>query len=138
MKSIESINTLVERTPSVENNDLVGLISLFKAYVYRNLFLSKQFLGESDAYEWLKKTFDERTSLKNNFGRGTIDTQLYNNFCLEYYLSLINYLSTTPDIDEFEKYMYKNEMTEYLISVKKETNENAYLKQIANWCDIKR
>lgn len=134
-KAIECIKILEDKTPSRENNDVVGLVSLYKAYVYRNLFLAKEYLGDEDAKDWLKKTLDERTSLKNNFGRGTVDTQLYNNFCLEYYLSLTNYLSFTKDISEFDKKMYKTEIKEYLLSVKKESNENAFLKQISKWSD---
>ena len=135
MKAIECIGVLEQRAPCKGNNDEIGLVSLLKAYVYRNIFMAEQFLGEEDANEWLRKTLEERTSLKNNFGKGTIDTQLYNNFCMEYYLSLISYLTVKKDIDKFEIYMYKNEMQEYLNSVKKENNANVYLRQIAVWCD---
>ncbi len=137
LKTIDSIARLEERTPSKENNDSIGLISLFKAYVYRNIYIAKQNLGEPDADIWLEKTLKERSSLRKNFGKGTIDTQLYNNFCMEYYLALVNYLSCADpeDIDEFELMMHRKEIREYLKSVKKDNIENPYLKQIANWCN---
>lgn len=136
-KTIDAIERLEERTPSRENNDVLGLISLFKAYVFRNLFIAKQYLGEGDAQDWLEKTLKERRSLRKNFGKGTIDTQLYNNFCMEYYLALVNYLSYVGNdaIDEFELIMHRKEIKEYLKSVKKDNNENPYLKQIDNWCN---
>ena len=79
----------------------------------------------------------ERKSLRKNFGKGTIDTQLYNNFCMEYYLALVNYLDFVGEgeIDEFDLMMYRKEMTDYLNSVKKDSQENPYLKQIAKWCN---
>ncbi len=135
MKALDAIAELEKSAPCKENNDEKGLISLFRAYIYRNLFVSKHYLGEdAEANEWLGLTLKERASLKNTFGRGTIDTQLYNNFCMEYYLALIDYLTYSKDVDAFETYMYKSEMLDYLESVRKDDSENAYLKQIAYWC----
>jgi len=135
--SLDMIHNLEKNTPSKENNDSIGLISLIKAYIYRNLYLSKKELKENDAGIWLKKTMEERKSLKNHFGRGAIDTQLYNNFCMEYYLSLVNYL-TYDDLDEkineLEISFYKREINNYVESVKKNTAQNIYLKQIMHWC----
>lgn len=135
LATIGYIEKLEMVAPCVENNDEIGLLSLLKAYVYRNLFISMDYLGDEGASEWLKLTLKERSSLKNNFGGGTIDTQLYNNFCMEYYLSLVNYLSSTDDIDPFELEMYKSEMREYISSVMADNNENIYLKQMSRWCD---
>lgn len=133
--TIEKINDLLKQAPSKENNDEIGLISLLKAYVYRNIFLAKQFLGAQDVFEWIDKTLKERESLKNNFSRGTIDTQLYNNFNMEYYLALVNYLSFNKNIDHFELEMYKDEIYDYLNSIKNDDSGNAFLKQIAYWYD---
>ena len=137
-ESIEIIDRLEEQTPCKENNDHIGLISLLKAYVYRNVFLAKKQLGEEDANDWLKKTMKERKSLKNNYGKGTIDTQLYNTFLMEYYLSLVNYLSCTSEesVSDFDVMMYKDEVREYLSSVKKQNKENVYIKLITHWCNI--
>jgi hypothetical protein len=134
-KTIGAIEVLESRAPCKENNDEIGLLSLFRAYVYRNLFLAKQLLGEPDADEWLAKTLKERESLKNTFGRGTIDSKLYDNFCMEYYLSLVNLLSFhEQEYDEFEIMMYKQEVRAYLDSVLKNDTSNIFLTQIAHWC----
>lgn len=135
---LEAIQNLEEQAPCRENNDHVGLVSLLKAYVYRNLYLVKKKLNEEDAVDWLKKTMKERKVLKNNYGKGTIDTQLYNTFLMEYYLSLVNYLSSIEDgtVSDFDIMMYKEEVREYLGLVKKQSKENVYIRQIANWCDV--
>ena len=135
LKTIEFIEDLEVKAPCIENNDEIGLVSLLKAYVYRNLFVVKSYLKDDDAVKWLKLTLKERTSLKNNFSNGTIDTQLYNNFCMEYYLSLYNLLSTDEDIDPFDLEMYKAEMRDYIKSVMKNNNENIFLKQMLHWCE---
>ena len=133
--ALECIEILEQRAPCRENNDEVGLISLFRAYIYRNLFLAKQQLGEGDAEEWLAKTLKERESLKNSFDRGTIDSKLYDNFCMEYYLSLVNYLSFHEGkVDDFEVLMYKSEIKSYLNAVAQSNSENAFMKQIELFC----
>ncbi len=136
-EAIEGIRRLEEQAPCRENNDHIGLISLLKAYVYRNLYLAKKRINQDDAIDWLKKTMKERKTLKNNYGKGTIDTQLYNTFLMEYYLSLVNYLSSAEieNISDFDIMMYKEEIKEYLILVKKQSKENLYVKQIAHWCE---
>ena len=135
-KAMCAIEVLEQRAPCKENNDERGLISLFRAYVYRNMFLARQQQGEPDAAEWLAKTLKERESLKNSFDRGTIDSKLYDNFCMEYYLSLVNYLSYhAGEVDEFDVMMYKNEIRNYLDSVAQNNAENAFMKQIAVWCE---
>ena len=55
---------------------------------------------------------------------------------MEYYLALVNYLDSidVSTLDEFELMMYRKEIRDYLNSVKKDTNENPYIKQISNWC----
>ncbi len=135
LETITYMEELETIAPCVQNNDEIGLISLLKAYVYRNLFVVKQRLNEEDWLKWLKLTIKERAALKNNFGGGTIDTQLYNNFCMEYYLSLIDLLSTDESIDPFEVEMYRAEMLEYIRSVKNNNSENMYLRQMSHWCD---
>ncbi len=134
-KSLKAVEVLEQKTPCKENNDHVGLISLFKAYIYRNLYLAKREVEPEESSVWLKKTLKQREALKNTYSKGSIDTQLYNTFSMEYYLSLVNYLSSGIDesIDEFEIMMYKNEIKDYLSSVKKQNKQNAYLKQITRW-----
>lgn len=137
VRCLESIEVLEKATPSKENHDEVGLISLLRAYVYRNLYVAEKYLQEDGCLVWLQKTMKERESLKSIYGKGAIDTQLYNLFCMEYYLSLVNYLESgqTDEIDDFEIMMYREEISDYLDSIKKGHNETAYLHQIRRWCD---
>lgn len=136
--AIEAIEKLEKIAPCHENNDSVGILSLLRAYLYRNLYLSKYKTGYKDeASRWLEETLREREKLKNTFGKGTIDTQLYNTFCMEYYLSLVNYLSFQDkgDVDDFEIEMYKQEIMEYLKTTQKDENKNLFLMQISRWCE---
>lgn len=137
LEALECIRVLETVTPHKENHDDKGIISLFRAYIYRNLFISKSYLGEEDAIDFLKDTIRERENLKNTYSRGSIDTQLYNTFCMEYYLSLISYLDSeeAKDLDEFEIMMYKTEIKEYLQSVHNDSSETAYLHRIQKWCE---
>ena len=133
-KTLDAIETLEHVAPCKENNDSDGILSLIRSYAYRNIFVSKQFIGDSDAGEWLKKSLSEREKLKNNFIGGTIDTQLYNTFCMEYYLALVNYFNYTKDeIDEFEKYMMRKDIERYLDSIVNNQSRNAFITQIEAW-----
>lgn len=135
--ALSAIDELEKCAPCKENNDSVGLLSLFRAYIYRNMFLAKKYLNDEDASYWLELTLREREQLKNNFGKGTVDTQLYLNFCMEYYLSLVNFLSFQKDgdIDAFDIMMYKNEIREFIVSLKEDYNKNVFLEQIDSWCN---
>lgn len=136
-KTIESIAQLEKVTPSKENHDDRGILALLRAYVYRNLYVAKKFLQEEDALKCLKISVEQREYLKNNYGKGSIDTQIYSNFCMEYYLALVNYIddSDSSDMDPFDIMMYKKEINEYIQSVKKYSKETAYLHKIQAWCD---
>lgn len=139
-KALENIVVLTETILSMDkdNHDEKGLIAVFKSYIFRNLYIAKGFLGEEDATDWLEKGLKTREALKNNYSRGSIDTQLYNKFCMEYYLLLISYLDEHEkdgSLDPFEVMMYKSEISEYLASVKKSDNETAFLHQIQHWCE---
>lgn len=136
-EALEAIEELERCAPCRENNDSVGLLSLFRAYVYRNMFLAKKYIGSDDTLTWLELTLKEREQLKNNFGKGTIDSRLYINFCMEYYLSLVHYLSCQDDIeiDPFDIMMYKKEIKDFINSLKEEANNNVFLAQIDSWCN---
>lgn len=130
--AINDMEILEKCAPCKENNDAIGLLALFEAYLYRNIFICKEYLDEEDKFIWLKKTLKVRASLKNNFARGTIDTLLYNNLCMEYYLSLSNCLKYPSEMGwgEFEVRMYKKEIREYLSSVHHKDRNNIYVEQI--------
>ncbi len=137
-KAIVAMEELEKRIPSTDNNDRIGLLSLLRAYVYRNMFLAKEYLQEADAGDYLKKTMEERESLHSNFKNGTIDSQLYETFCMEYYLAIANYFSFVPEeeISRFEKRRYRRQMLEYLDSIKKQDSvANPFVKQIEKWCN---
>lgn len=131
-KSINAIEVLEKVAPIVENNDHIGIISLLKAYIYRNRFLSGIRLNKSDAFEWLIRTKNERANLKQNFQMGSLDSQLYQNFLLEYYLTLSEYLSFQKELDlkTFDVIMYKEEIEDYLNQVKNQTDYSKYVLKI--------
>ncbi len=134
--TLEDIKILTERAPVKEHHDDVGLLALIRAYVYRNLYISKRNLGIEDAMEYLERTKQEREDLKNHFEGGSLDTKLYNILCMEYYLSVIEYLDAyrTEEANRFEVRMYRDEILAYLDTVKREDQETAYLHQIQSWC----
>ncbi|MBP5373222.1 MAG: nucleotide-binding protein [Clostridia bacterium] len=134
-KTLESIAILERVAPCQENNDSDGILSLLRSYAYRNLFVSKDFLGDDDSLEWLKKSLYEREHLKNTFIDGTLDTKLYNNFCMEYYLALVNYYNrNASELDEFDLFMLKKDINDYLDSIINNNSRNAFITQIEAWC----
>ena len=132
-KTDEAIAELAAIAPIKENNDDVGLISLIRAYVYRNAFLCSRRLGkEDDALSWLEKTMEERVSLKQNFEIGTIDSQLYANFAMEYYLARLEYLQNADalGLDPFDCSIYMEELEAYIEDHKEKTSETDYFNKI--------
>lgn len=122
-----------EKTPACrENNDSVGILSLFKSYEYRNIFLSCKRLGLDEYKEWLELAKRERKALVRNFNKGSIDSKLYDNFRMEYYLILVEYMENVDinTIDKFEKKMYLSEINKYLTLKKEEDSTGIYVKKI--------
>ena len=81
---------------------------------------------------WLQKSKKERTSLKNNFEVGSIDSQLHDNFAMEYYLTLIEYLSYADklNLDEDDIEDYKDEINDYIKESKQQIDHNRYIERI--------
>lgn len=131
-KTDEAIAELSAIAPIKETNDDVGLISLIRAYVYRNAFLCSCRLGKEDALSWLEKTMEERVGLKQNFEIGTIDSQLYANFAMEYYLARLEYLENAEalGLDPFDCSIYMEEIETYIAEHKEKTNETDYFNKI--------
>lgn len=125
----------LESYPSIkDNNDHKGILSLFRSYLYRNMFICcKKLHDEEGELAWLKKSKKERTSLKNNFEIGSIDSQLYDNFAMEYYLTLVEYLGYADklELDEDDVDDYKEEIKEYIDQSTKQTNHSKYIDRIA-------
>ena len=89
-------------------------------------------LKDGDELKWLEKSKRERTLLKNYFQVGTIDTQLYNTFRMEYYLTLIEYLSHAEELelDEDDVEDYKDEITKFIEESKKQQDQTKYILRI--------
>lgn len=128
-ESLEAIEKLDSVMPLSESNDDIGIISLLRSYIYRNLYLSGKQLGYDDWHEWLQLSTKERMNLKKTFESGSIDSQLFETFSMEYYLALLEFLEYGEyfNIDEFDKMMYLEEIEEYLAHVKTETNVKSYI-----------
>ena len=126
---------LEKSTPSKENNDGVGLISIFKSYLYRNIYIAKKYLNHDDLLEWMEKAKRERKTLLRNFDKGSIDSKIYDNFRFEYYLAVTEWLSEKGNsIDKFEKKMHLKEINGYLRDIKEEDDINLYIKRISEFC----
>ena len=132
LKALECISKLENDPIDKQTHDSTGILSLMKSYAYWVLFFAEVGLG-NDGTEWMQKTIKVRSGLKKTFEKGTIDTQIYNYFCMEYYLAVIKYLPLAKDIQPYERRTYKKEINEYLESVKEQDNKNAYIKQIELW-----
>ncbi len=131
-QSLRNLKALEETAPVKDNNDHKGIISLLYAYVYRNLFLSCKKLQDDNEIIWLEKTKRERTALKNNFEIGSIDSQLYENFAMEYYLTLIEYLSYADKLglDEEDIEDYREEIEKFINETKRQTDRSKYVDRI--------
>ena len=79
-----------------------------------------------------RKTKKERTALKNNFETGSIDTKLCENFQMEYYLTLIEYLAYADKLhlDEDDVDGYKEDIAAFIESSRKNADHNRYIDRI--------
>ena len=134
-KGNEYIDRLMEVAPIAENNDDTGLVMVFKAYNTRHLFNGYNGLGLHDeAQEWLLASMKARKQLVRTFANNSIDTKLYDNFKMEYFLNLMEYLdfSDRESIDEFEYMMYLDEIDEYINEYSQSDTMGTYFKKIVN------
>lgn len=128
-KGLEAIRILEESTPCIENNDSIGLVSLLKAYTYRDLFLEEKLLHPDD-YEtwmkWLELSKKERSALLRNYSMGSIDSKLYDSFRLEYFLSIGEYIrfARPESISKLELHMMKSELKRFIDEYKKKTSSS--------------
>lgn len=124
----------LEHSPACkENNDNVGLVSLFKAFLFRHLFNSYRVIEFEQAEKWIKLSLKERQSLLNIFDTNSVDTKIYNNFEMQYYVNLSEYIDyIKPDnIDEFEYMMYINDIDNFISKYQAERNVHAYIHKIS-------
>lgn len=133
-RCIQFIDKLENGTPIRENNDSIGLIAVFKSYIYRHLFIACEKAQPENAEKWLNLSIRERKSLLRTFDNNSIDSKLYNNFEMEYYLNLVEYLSymDKSKIDRFDYMMYLNDLDSFISHLSQSNAMNAYITKILN------
>lgn len=131
---IARIEKLQAVAPIIENNDHIGILSLFKSYIFEHKFIAYDSLGEVEAVEWLQKTKREKSSLRKHFDHGTVDSHLSENLDMEYNLTLIKYLSYSEklDLDEEEIEECVEEIGDFLEKTQNRTSNNKFMEKIAN------
>ena len=129
---ISRIETLQETAPIVENNDHIGILSIFKSYLYDHKFIAHDFLGDQVAIEWLKASKKEKSSLRKNFDYGTIDSHLSENLDMEYMLTLIKYLSCAQklNLDEEEKEECVDEIGDFIARTQNKKTNNKFMEKL--------
>jgi len=137
-KAFECIKVLEQSTPCKENNDSVGIVSLIKAYLYRNMFVCYKHFNDPEYARYLELTKKERKSLLRNFDKGTIDSKIHENFRMEYYLTLSEYLMCKELVkeDRFEVKMYLEEIKNYLKESLAADDSNIYISRINDYYNI--
>lgn len=118
---------------NIENNDIFGIISVYKAYIYRHLFIASKEVDNENAGKWLMLSLKERKNLLKNFDLNSTDTKIYSNFEMEYYLNLVEYLDyfDKSKIDEFDYMMFLSELDDYILKVDK-NDVHAFVNKIVN------
>lgn len=131
-RGLNYITDLERIAPCVENNDNVGLIAMFRAYIYRHLFLVAKFEQDKNSEIWLNKTIQETRLLIRNFDNSSIDTKIYNNFEMEYFVNLLEWMifKGKDNIDEFDHMMYISEIDNFISKISETGNVHAYIKKI--------
>ena len=131
---LEYIDILEKTAPCQENNDSIGLISMFRAYTYRHLFNAAKVVQPDEAGKWITAALKERHALMCNFNDSAVDSKIFVNFEMEYYLSLIEYLDyfDKDEIDPFDYEMYISDIDSFIADCSKRDNTHAYIKMIAS------
>ncbi|MCM1195220.1 MAG: nucleotide-binding protein [Corallococcus sp.] len=131
---ISFIVSLEEKTPSKENNDSIGFIAMFRAYIYRHLFNASLHVRKEESEKWLKLSLKERKNLLRNFDNNSIDSQIYSNFEMEYYLNLVEFLEfyDKEEIDPFDYMMYLSDLDAFISNFENRNNTYAYVQKIVN------
>jgi len=127
------LKLLSELKINIENNDVSGIISVFKSYVYRHLFLASRQVDKDNASKWLQLSIKERKNLLKNFDSNSTDSKIYSNFEMEYYLNLVEYLDyfDKSQIDEFDYIMYLSDIDGYISRIDK-NDVHAFINRIVD------
>lgn len=129
--ALSDIEHLQAVAPIMENNDHVGLLSLFKAYVYRNRFLAERYLKTGDELLWLRLTKNERVALKRHFEDGMVDSHICENLEMEYFLCIteLSYAEALG-LDKFDVDDYLDEIKSYIGKTEVRFEHNKYIDSI--------
>jgi len=131
LRCVSYIEELENTAPCVENNDNIGLVAIFKGYIFRHLATASFALGLDDGEKWIKASLDARESLVRNYDEYSVDTRVYSTFRMEYYLNLLEYLDMTQGrVDDYEMRYLLEEMDDYIEGCEKQDAISAYTKRI--------
>ena len=99
------------------------------------MFNASCVVDEENAKKWLDLSLKERRQLLRSFDANSIDSKIYSNFEMEYYLSLVEYLEHGEDdeVDEFEKMMYLDEINSYVEKYQNANSVHPFVRKIANY-----
>lgn len=130
---IARIEELQAAAPIIENNDHIGILSLFKSYIYEHKFIAYDVLGDPRAVECLQNSKKEKASLRKYFDYGAIDSHLSDNLDMEYCLTLIKYLSYADklDLDEEEIEECVDEIGDFLTKTQNKRSNNKFMEKIS-------
>ena len=131
-KCLDYIEDLERIAPCRENNDDVGLVAMFKAYIYRHLYMAARYEGDEDCERLLDKTIQETKLLIRNFDNSSVDTKIYGNFEMEYYVNLLEWMTYKgkESVDEFDYMMYLSEVDSYISKLSQKENRHAFIRKI--------
>jgi len=131
-KTKDAISILEQAAPIRENNDDIGIISHIMTYVYGNAYLSHKYLNTGKDLDCLKKSFDYCSRLKELYGRGTVDSQLYDSIQVRYFLLLSEYITygDATGLDELDREMYISDINDYINHVDDNKENKSYLSRI--------
>ena len=106
-------------------------ISLFKSYIYRNFYVTYKYLNDSKNMEkYAKLSFDERGMLLHYYDYSVIDSKLLDNFKMEYFIALSEYLPYAEAV--FEKEFLLQQLEEYIdLNHNFVKNKNYYLDKMS-------
>ena len=137
-KGLIFIEVLEQIAPCVENNDDVGLLAMFRAYIYRHLYMVANYEKNYETEMWLNKTVQETRLLIRNFDNSSIDTKIYYNFEMEYFVNLLEWIAYKgkDNIDEFDYMMYVSEIDNFVSRLSQQANRHAFIKKIVKQRDF--
>jgi len=129
---LDYIEELMSVAPCSENNDDIGLIAMFKAYLYRHLYNGLRNTDKNEAIHYLNESIKEIKLLLRNFDNHSVDTRIYENFEMEYYVNILEYIEVLgkDEIEEFDYMMYMSEIDEFISKFEKRDSTHAFMKKI--------